>query len=165
MSLPRPGIKLVFILFVTLISMRSGKNLDGLLKLPTLSQISSLTPMVPNSPSSTTSEVDIDVMDYYVPLQPYEGDTIEISCGFKDTKNIKMRRLEWYRITNNHQFLFFHLSSSGDGDVYEHDEWFQRSQISYYFLNKDGYKSAKQFLSFNFVLFKDQIFEIGDTQY
>ena len=93
--------------------------------------------MVPASPPSPMTP-DVDVMDFYVPLQPYEGDTIEISCGYKDSKNVKMRRLEWYRVTDKHQFLFFHLSSSGDGDVYEHEGWLQRSQLSYYLHNKDG---------------------------
>ena len=31
------------------------------------------------------------------------GDSIEISCGYEVSEEFKLRRLEWYRVSQNHK--------------------------------------------------------------
>ena len=54
----------------------------------------------------TTPSNKIDIMDFYAPLHPFEGEAMELSCGFKVSENIKLQHIEWYRVTETHQVSF-----------------------------------------------------------
>jgi len=134
---------LVFLAAISPSFMKTANILESVLKLP---QIPAKLPPIPSKlpplpakiplltpPQETSSELEI--MDFYVPSHPFEGDSFEISCGFKIIDGMKLHQIEWHRVTeNNHRFLFFRLSGDGQGIVYGHD-WLRRGNISYYHLN------------------------------
>jgi len=134
----------IFLMVIRPSFMNTANLLESVLKLPQipaklppipskLPPIPAKLPLVITPPQETSS--DLEIMDFYVPSHPFEGDTFEISCGFKIIDGMKLHQIEWHRVTeNNHRFLFFRLSGDGQGVVYGHD-WLRRGNISYYHLN------------------------------
>ena len=89
--------------FMTLLS-TFHKTTNNLIKIP------SLTPTVqkpaiflPQNTEEKTAPNEIDIMDFYAPLHPFEGEKMELSCGFKVSENMRLQQIEWYRVTDTHQ--------------------------------------------------------------
>ena len=89
--------------FITLLS-TFHKTTNNLIKIP------SLTPTVqkpaiflPQNTEEKTAPDEIAIMDFYAPLHPFEGEKMELSCGFKVSENMRLQQIEWYRVTDTHQ--------------------------------------------------------------
>ena len=105
----RPPI-LVPILSLLLTSSKSSPNL---LKHPSLSSLPSLSQTIEKPTPSTLPELypDVEIMDFYVPLHLFEGERIELSCGFKNIDHVKLHHIEWYRVTDTHQVRLILVNS------------------------------------------------------
>ena len=105
----RPPI-LVPILTLLLTSSKSSPNL---LKHPSLSSLPSLSQTIEKPTPSTLPELypDVEIMDFYVPLHLFEGERIELSCGFKIIDHVKLHHIEWYRVTDTHQVRLILVNS------------------------------------------------------
>ena len=82
------------------------KTTNNLIKIPSLSptvQKPALFLSPPPATEKTTPPSEIDIMDFYTPLHPFEGEKMELSCGYKVTEDIRLQHIEWYRVTDTHQ--------------------------------------------------------------
>ena len=70
------------------------------------------------------------------------GESIELTCGYQNSPQLKLRRLEWYRVTPDHSSLLFVLTGEGSGRVYGHD-WLERRRTAFYSETRGGLTVVK----------------------
>ena len=92
------------IICVTLL-LNLHKTTNNLIKIPSLSPTVQKPALFLSPPTTekTTPPSEIDIMDFYAPLHPFEGEKMELSCGYKVTEDIRLQHIEWYRVTDTHQ--------------------------------------------------------------
>ena len=76
------------------------------------------------------------------------GQSIELSCGYQDSAQLQLRRLEWYRVTRHHRSLLFVMTGEGEGGssrVYSHD-WLERRRTAFYSEKQEGRTVVKLIL-------------------
>ena len=90
------------IIFVTLL-LTPHKTTNSLINIPSLSPTVQKPALFLSPPTDKTTPSEIDIMDFFIPLHPFEGEKMELSCGFKVTENVRLQHIEWYRVTDTHQ--------------------------------------------------------------
>ena len=98
MSVIRHPIIIFLILLLT-----PHKTTNNLINIPSLSPTAQKPALFLPPPTDKTTSSEIDIMDFFTPLHPFEGEKMELSCGFKVTEDIRLQHIEWYRVTDTHQ--------------------------------------------------------------
>ena len=90
--------------FMTLLLSTLHKTTNNLTKIPSLSPaVQKPALFLSQNTEEKTRPSEIDIMDFYAPLHPLEGEKMELSCGFKVSENMRLQQIEWYRVTDTHQ--------------------------------------------------------------
>jgi len=92
-------------------------------------------PLLPSKPKLQEPVPHVEVMDFYVPAYPYTGQDVELACGYKHEEDLTLQKIEWHRITDNSELMFFRYTNDR-GSIYIHD-WIEQSSISYHIQHVD----------------------------